>query len=280
MITYDNMLDAVAAHCLDYPGTRLHLTNAQLNTGKIDGLKFTQWAAANGLTIEMGESRGFAGWFVVKNTQDSGSDNRLACLCAAASEGLLLMSRDNCHALKVSSIVVGRAESGGLLRMFLAWPGHRLAENHLYGNLPVGIHDHRYSLRLQLLTGKVRNTIYRRGSGRSLHEFEFRSGQMQGPPKTRRVGFAVVQVASQEWLSPDTWLTLDAAAMHNIDCEGPAAWLVEEGSVTQEVTRLFTPQAQIETGDLYQPFESAAAVRDHVARFISMTSPLAPYHQP
>ena len=67
MITYDNMLDAVAAHCLAYPGQRLHLTNAQLNTGKIDGLKFTQWAAANGLTIEMGESRGFAGWFVVKN---------------------------------------------------------------------------------------------------------------------------------------------------------------------------------------------------------------------
>lgn len=183
-----------------------------------------------------------------------------------------MMSRDDCHALKVSSVVVGRTESGGLRRAFLAWPGHRLAENHLHGNLPVGIHNHRYSLRLQLLAGRVRNTIYRRGPGRVLHEFEFRSGQMQGPPKTFRVGFAEIEVASQAWLSPDEWLTMEASAVHDVDCEGPAAWLVEEGPVEQDVTRLFTPQARIETADLYQPFESAAAVRDHVARFCSLAN--------
>lgn len=66
MITYDNMLDAVAAHCLAYPGTRLHLTNAQLRAGKIDAERLATWADSNGLTIEEAVSRGMEGWNIVK----------------------------------------------------------------------------------------------------------------------------------------------------------------------------------------------------------------------
>lgn len=197
---------------------------------------------------------------------------RLVRLCAAAPDGLLMMSRDDCHALKVSSIVVGHSDSGGLRRVFLAWPGHRLAENHLHGNLPVGIHNHRYSLRLQLIAGKVRNTTYRRGPGRVLRAFEFRSGQMQAAPKVLPVGFTEIGVSSQSWLSADDWLTLGASTLHDVDCEGPAAWIVEEGPVEQDVTRLFTPRSRIETGELYRPFEDPEAVRAHVARFISLAN--------
>jgi hypothetical protein len=156
--------------------------------------------------------------------------------------------------------------------MFLAWPGHRLAENHLDGKLPVGIHDHRYSLRLQLLAGRVRNTTYRLGGrgSRALREFSFRSGQMQGAPSVSFVGLAAIAVGVQDWLSVGEWLRLRARDLHDVECEGAAAWLVEEGPVEQESTRLFTPRMEVDTRDLYRPFESAAAVREHVARFVSV----------
>lgn len=208
-----------------------------------------------------------------QNPPGSGLRHRIELLCEEAPDDLLLMSRDDCHATRVSSIVVGRSESGGLRRMFLAWPGHRLAENHLVGALPVGIHDHRYPLRLQLLAGRVRNTVYRRGGARSariLREFEFRSGQMQVTPSASFVGLSAITVVAQEWLPAGEWLSLRARDLHNVECAGPAAWLVEEGPVEQESTRLFTPRMKVDTRDLYRPFESAAAVRDHAARFVSV----------
>lgn len=73
MITYDNMLDAVAAHCLAYPGRRLHLTNAQLHIGKIDAERLAEWAGSNGLTIEEAVSRGMEGWNIVKEPETANS---------------------------------------------------------------------------------------------------------------------------------------------------------------------------------------------------------------
>lgn len=209
---------------------------------------------------------------LLNQSQQKVAKDDLIRLCADASDELLLMSRNDCHALKVSSIVVGRTELGGLRRLFLAWPGHQLAENHLHGKLPVGIHDHRYSLRLKLLFGVVRNTIYRRGPGRVLHEFEFRSGKMQQASNAFRVGFAEIEVASQSWLSTDQWLTMKADDVHDVDCDGLAAWLVEEGSVEREVTRLFTPKSRVETKELYLPFDSAQDVRSHVSRFVTLAN--------
>jgi hypothetical protein len=202
--------------------------------------------------------------------------NRLMNLIGHAPNDLLLMSRADCHALKVSSIVFGRNRAGGLARVFLAWPGHQLAENRLYGRMPVGIHDHRYKLRLQLLMGKVRNTIYRRtehhavpmASCRVLHEFQFVSGEMKGKPQTRRVGFTAIHVHSECWLSPDDFTVMAATEFHDVDCVGPAAWFVEEGPVEQAVTTLFTPNAEVDTSDLYQAFANPAEVRAHVAQFI------------
>lgn len=157
--------------------------------------------------------------------------------------------------------------------MFLAWPGHQMARNTLAGDLPLGIHDHRYSLRLQLLVGTVVNTIYHEfeeGGGRGLNAFEFRSGQMKGPPKTKRLGLRFLVSGLKEVLSPHEWLWMAAKDLHNVSCKGPAAWIVEEGPVEQEVTHLYTPSNRVDVEDLYHPFDSVDEVRNHVMNFLAL----------
>lgn len=196
-----------------------------------------------------------------------------------ATDEYLMMSRMDTHASRVSSIVLGPTYGGrGLRRVFLAWPGHQLAENVLTGKLPVGIHDHRYSLQLTLIAGKVRNTLYGRATdkGRPLREFLFQSGEMKGPPKVTGVRVTNVAELSTSWLQLDRPVWMAAEAVHNVDVPGlegpPAAWLVEEGPVERGVTTLFSPNLTIDTEGLYQPFQSAEDVLEHVGDFIKLFS--------
>lgn len=182
-----------------------------------------------------------------------------------------MMSRSNCHASKVSSIVLGKNHTG-LIRVFLAWDGHNLAENHLMGNLPIGIHDHRYGLSLRLIHGRVRNTYYERGTGRTLNEWNFITGGMAGSPSLIKIGKAQISATREMWLKKDAWLSMTATQLHNIDCKGMAAWLVAEGAVEQEITSLFTVGSSINTSDLYKPFNSSMEVINHVDEFIRKAS--------
>lgn len=205
-----------------------------------------------------------------------------------AKDEALILSRADCHASRVSSIVTGKTCDGSLIRIFLAWPGHQLEENHLQGQLPVGIHDHRYDLELQLLAGRVKNTVFSYGPielgaggnwppahewrGRILQRFDFQSGLAKGngsaPIITDR-GAVVASTVSSHFLSSE-WTWLNACTMHNIQVDGgrAAAWKVIEGEVRQTTTTLLSPAVSIDTTDLYKPFDSPDEVRSHVAEFV------------
>lgn len=179
-----------------------------------------------------------------------------------ASGDELLMSRKDCHAKNVSSIVV-RNNGGRLTRAFLAWPGHELATNRLGGKLAVGIHDHRYDLALRAIYGVVRNTIYNRLPGLGLTEWEFETGLATGHPIVRRVGAMSAVVASEEILGDD-WTFLDSESLHDIDCNGLAAWWVTEGESKKYSTTLLTRSTSVDADGLYGLFSSRDEVVSHV----------------
>ena len=193
-----------------------------------------------------------------------GSQRRLGRFLAAvlASGDELLMSRKNCHAKNVSSIVV-RNNGGRLTRAFLAWPGHELATNRLGCKFAVGIHDHKYDLALRAIYGVVRNTTYERQPGIDLTEWAFETGLATGRPVVRRVGTTSAVVASEEILGDD-WTFLDSEVIHDIDCHGIAAWWVKEGELKKSSTTLLTMSRSVDADGLYSSFSSRDEVVSHV----------------
>lgn len=188
----------------------------------------------------------------------------------AAREDVLLMSVKSCHADKVSSIVVERFE-GRLLRAFLAWPGHQLHTNRLGDKMVVGIHDHRYSLGLSLILGKVRNATYEYSHcGVEVHRWAFGSGVSSGQPKAAYYGTVQLLTESMQYLTEDRGLLLPAWKLHNIDCVGPAAWWVREGQQVKVSTTLLTATESINLDGLYQRFESKDEVVSHVEEFLNV----------
>lgn len=182
----------------------------------------------------------------------------------------LMMSRLNCHAPYLSSIVVGRNEQGGLIRAFLAWPGHPMAGNTLHGELALGIHDHRYPLTLNLINGKVVNTTFEVDSwhGRELNVFEFHSGQTKGPSIAIPSGKDRLSVKENHDLFVGHSVKMKSYEFHTVACQDWAAWLVEEGPVDSQVTTLFSPNESVDTSHLYASFTHPDEVKQHVRAFV------------
>jgi hypothetical protein len=67
MIRPDNMLAAVAAHCLKDVGRKIHLTNSQIRVAGETGDSLKIWAGKHGLQVMEGERDGWAGWWVWKD---------------------------------------------------------------------------------------------------------------------------------------------------------------------------------------------------------------------
>lgn len=191
----------------------------------------------------------------------------------AATDDALLMSRMNCHATNVSSIVVSE-HNGCLLRAFLAWPGHRLSENRLGQSMPVGIHDHRYFLILRGLAGEIRNTCYQEApldkfGATILHKWAFESRLTNESSKVERLADRAVEVQTEEWLDWGSVSAMPHWQLHNIDCIGPAAWLVSESHLMPEkTTMLYTVADEVSLDGLYDKFESVEAVKQHVEQFV------------
>ena len=181
----------------------------------------------------------------------------LVDLVKKADHKTLLMSRMNCHAKNVDSIVLREDRLGKLNRAFLAWPGHRLRTNKLDDDLEVGIHDHRYDIWLLLIHGVVTNVTYGRASGPGdrLIEWRFRSGVVNGKPERERIGDCRLVETSRTSLSRDSWVGQDKNVLHTVECSGAAAWFVQEGMTAKDATTLFT-KGEFSTDGLYDRFES------------------------
>jgi hypothetical protein len=195
----------------------------------------------------------------------------LDCVNDASPEALL-SSKRNCHAANISSIVLGKSPFGGLSRVFLAWPGHKLLNNNLHGEMVVGIHDHKYNITLQHIFGHIINTTYKETDkhGVNLFKYNFSSGVVNGSPKTEYFGeIAMLKEKETEQLGENT-LHLSANEFHDISCGIIAAWWVHEGKTEKETTTLFTKRGSLDMSGLYDSFNSVEEVKAHINEFISL----------
>lgn len=192
-----------------------------------------------------------------------------------ASPEALLMSKKNCHAANISSIVLRRSPFGGFSRVFLAWPGHKLLNNNLYGDMVVGIHNHRYDIFLRHIHGYILNTTYEETEkyGVELNKWKFSSGVVSGTPKIEHLGKVSLQENQTVQLEQHTLtVRLDASEFHDISCGPIAAWWVHEGMDVRETTTLFTKSGEPNMTGLYDSFNDADEVKAHVNEFISLCS--------
>jgi hypothetical protein len=194
----------------------------------------------------------------------------------AAPEKMLMMSRLNCHAQNLSSIVIDTTTEG-LIRAFLAWPGHPLKNNGIQDgqSLQLGIHNHRYDLSFYHINGNVIHDVYDRGnSGRSLYHHRFPSqlkGNRRPPyclplPRTLEL-FISVPISSFQFV------VVPHCQLHTIRCDDFSAWIVREGGLQEgygpiEETDCYNTSRHIHIPDhFYRPFTSPKAVVDHVEQF-------------
>lgn len=185
--------------------------------------------------------------------------HKLLYTVMAAPSECLEMSLMHCHAKNVSSIVVAKDSFGSLSRIFLAWPGHELHENRLGRSLPVGIHNHKYNLSLAPIYGEVYHTIYMKDDeGVELQHYvwENRAGRHMGTVRLKEMQRGKIDHE-----------TLMSIQLHNIDCEGCAAWSVIEGRKLRLCNDLYTAREPSVEG-LYVPIGSRNDVVQHVNEFI------------
>ena len=195
---------------------------------------------------------------------------RLLSGLAKATDEEVMMSRKHCHARHVSSIVMAKWRSGTLVRVFLTWPGHTLANNRP-GSLTVGIHDHRYPVVLYPIHGDVINAGYKRskGGGIKVDEWGFRSGVVSGKPELNHLGIATLWQVSRFTILGGVTIWEDE--FHTIECDGCCAWEVIEGVTIKDETTLFTdPGAGVSTEGLYEKFADRREVVRHVEEWIGI----------
>ena len=175
-----------------------------------------------------------------------------------ADEADIMLSRRNCHLELVDSIVVGRRPDGGLIRVFVAYPGSALEGNGERGEFAVGIHSHRYPIRLQGLRGTSRNLCFAlcHDGECDLGAYKFTTAIGQGPvlePDGRRRARCVSDVLIEDIELPHDELH----TIRVIPSYSPVCWLVSEGVQVTERTFLLTDKAMAEwsADGLYEPFK-------------------------
>jgi hypothetical protein len=180
-----------------------------------------------------------------------------------ADEETLMMSRMNCHAKNVSSIVL-KNNNGVLTRAFLTWPGHQLSSNNCPKEAVVGVHDHKYDIRLKLITGKVRNIEWKKVPGDDLLHLAY-TANINGGGSVEEMGLTNLEIVSETYLIYESWLCLKHNILHSIDCRGKCAWYVKEGEVKQNTTNLFTNKFnKDEVSNLYHRFSSKDDIINHI----------------
>ena len=187
---------------------------------------------------------------------------------ANTSDSVLLMSRKNCHAPNVHSIVLSKSSDNRLTRVFLVMPDHTLWHNgNRFSAYSVGIHDHQYDLEITSIFGSVTHMLYEQGINRfaeKLYRYQFKSGGCNGDPVVTPMGKELVSPTSVYLLSGNKFLTHDRLHTLSVPEGETAAWMVTEGERRKDTTTLFTNTELVKTAGLYQPFESVDEIVDLV----------------
>lgn len=185
-----------------------------------------------------------------------------------ADHETLLMSKMNCHAMGVHSIVLDKT-GGRLTRLFCATAVHGLWWNAMSTNFEVGVHDHVYHLELSHVSGNVIHMKYVESSleGARLKKYIFTSKGCNETPHIEPAGSRLLFLSSLQPLRRCEHLGCNE--LHTIYCDigKCASWVVEEGDKVKDKTTLYTNTEQLIKKDMYQPFPSVETVRKFVHDF-------------
>lgn len=178
----------------------------------------------------------------------------------------------DCHAPGIDSIVLqdNRATNGGMTRIFAAHEGvHPLGDliNPNTGNYTIGVHDHRFGLRILPLLGTIVNfevTIDPEGP-ETLHEYEFQSG-INGNMNVAHTREVRTRTPVFHELTPGGSTNMLATDLHTVivpDSEtvnGMTAWMVHEGP-EEKSSKIYSPtdHLQVSAEGLYTPMSPEVA---------------------
>lgn len=193
------------------------------------------------------------------------------CLREAEDEDLM-KSRRRCHVPWADSIVLHTGRGGRLLRFFMMRPGHEMHENVIGGKWHVGIHSHRYPIKLCPVFGAIHHDVYKKSvDGTGMNLFRFTNHMDGTPPEVEFARCTRVVREARHTLFPWEECISPHGEFHTIAIDGgkPALWLVLEGQQMSNSTELFSPHSDPKPPEnSYVPFDSPEEIRDHVHSFL------------
>lgn len=165
-------------------------------------------------------------------------NNLVLELLSESKDSDLMMSKFNCHVKGLHSIVL-KNNHGILTRCFFTEKDHTMHLNiNSKLNLPLGIHNHRYGIRLNQVSGEAVNILYKENKPlNNISKFKYDS-EILGGSGASFVGFSGVEVCG---VSKFTDIYMAHHELHTVfvpkGCM--SSWVVMEGDTESMKTDLF-----------------------------------------
>ena len=190
--------------------------------------------------------------------------NKIIQLVNQASDVDLMKSRFNCHLKGLHSIVL-EDNGGSLTRCFLAEKSHNLHSNDRHKSLmlSLGVHNHRYSLEIEGVTGSAVNyTFVESSMGVGCKCYRF-----YNKDEVELLGNRSLMLKKQIELTDGRLLLLGKNDLHTVFVprREAASWIVVEGLEEADHTNLYT-NSLVKCEGHCSP-NSPQFVRDFVRRF-------------
>jgi hypothetical protein len=169
----------------------------------------------------------------------------------------------------LSSIVV-EDNYGQLVRAYLCDDNHRMWTNTVGGKPELGIHDHKYNIKIQRIQGEIINHTYDSViQGDPHYQYDFTSIMNGGSEKIKPRSSKSMLMWLKSELLMDYGIEIPYAELHTVEVrEGKrAAWLVTEGGRVKDNTKLFSREAELDLSGKYDEFKTADEVRQFVWNF-------------
>jgi hypothetical protein len=184
-----------------------------------------------------------------------------AQVMARLASGNVVSGLWNCHKQGLHSLVLSDRmdEIVGMTRVFWAAKGHsmkRLIAGDDFNLLP---HNHRQSIKLELLWGEVSNYAFAPGDrdGWPLYEYEFSSAIADDGMAVQKTKFQWMRGAVRTSVGTGKWaVELEAHSVHTVVVHSEtAAWIVYEGPVSKmpSLCYSFKPDLKLSSQGLYIP---------------------------
>lgn len=190
--------------------------------------------------------------------------NLILDLLNSATDECLMMTRFNCHVKGVHSVVLAN-DNGKLTRCFFTTADHEMHLNIDQSlKIPLGIHSHRYDLKLTQISGEAVNIIYKENKKLcNVSKYKYES-EIAGGKGAIYDGISGVEVCGVDKLNG---CFMKSNELHTVfvpkGCQ--SSWLVQEGKQISDSTDLFQ-NGSAKCSSFTKP-KSADQVKQFLAEF-------------